>query len=615
MSDPQLRNHAKKRSCSRTLLPLSAMALLTPGVIFLSRTFVSLLLPCLVIAAVRFILDDRFGILIPKRVVFGATVLAVPIITTIRSTWAQIKKRRRAAALGARLVPKVPGKRLGNFDVLVQVINNVRHGYPADGHSEWIEQLGTTYDLHIFWDDIIFTYEPEHVKTILATDFPNYIKGEKFSSPVHSVLGTGVFNSDGDMWKFHRSMTRPFFSRDRISDFENFERHADVAIGKMKERLRAGYPIDFQDVVSRFTLDSASEFLFGKNVDSLAEYLPYPHHVAGSQATGPTSVDAFGAAFAEAQFIISERGRFGWIWPLLEIFHDKTEAPMKIVNAFLDPIMKDAIEKHQSRSTSSLNDTDKVSDDETLLDHLVKLTTDRTVLRDEILNIMIAGRDTTAATLTFAVYMLASNPAILARLREEIISKVGPSARPTYDDIRDMKYLRAVINETLRLYPAVPFDVRQSVNEAVWPSQNSATKPIYIPANTSIVYSVFLIQRRTDLWGPDALEFDPDRFLDDRTKKYLTHNPFIFVPFNAGPRICLGQQFAYNEMSFMLIRLLQNFSSIELDIDAQPPNARIPRSWATAKGRKAIEKVWPKAHLTMYAHGGLWVKMEEASYV
>jgi len=87
------------------------------------------------------------------------------------------------------------------------------------------------------------------------------------------------------------------------------------------------------------------------------------------------------------------------------------------------------------------------------------------MLRDEILNIMIAGRDTvstisitgilfwlyyrflkTAATLTFAIYMIASHPAILVRLREEILSKVGPSARPTYDDIRDMKYLRAVIN-------------------------------------------------------------------------------------------------------------------------------------------------------------------------
>jgi hypothetical protein len=104
------------------------MAPLTPGLIFLSGAFVPLLLPCLVIAGLRFILDDHFGILIPKRVLFGATVLAVPIVTTIRLTWVQIKKQRRAAALGARLVPKVPGKRPGNFDVMVQMIN-IQHGY------------------------------------------------------------------------------------------------------------------------------------------------------------------------------------------------------------------------------------------------------------------------------------------------------------------------------------------------------------------------------------------------------------------------------------------------------------------------------------------------------
>jgi hypothetical protein len=88
--------------------------------------------------------------------------------------------------------------------------------------------------------------------------------------------------------------------------------------------------------MSRFTLDSASEFLFGKNVASLADSLPYPHHAAGSQtAVSSTSADAFAAAFAEAQFIVSERGRFGWTWPLLEILRSKTDAPMKIVNAFL----------------------------------------------------------------------------------------------------------------------------------------------------------------------------------------------------------------------------------------------------------------------------------------
>ena len=94
--------------------------------------------------------------------------------------------------------------------------------------------------------------------------------------------------------------------------------------------------------------------------------------------------------------------------------------------------------------------------------------------------------------------------------------------------------------------------------------------------------------------------FDPDRFLDERVQRYLVPNPFIFLPFNAGPRICLGQQFAYNEMSFFLIRLLQHFSHMELDLTAQPPYARPPPEWANDEGHRGKEKIFPKAHLTLY---------------
>ncbi|KAF5332275.1 hypothetical protein D9611_008184 [Ephemerocybe angulata] len=85
-----------------------------------------------------------------------------------------------------------------------------------------------------------------------------------------------------------------------------------------------------------------------------------------------------------------------------------------------------------------------------------------------------------------------------------------------------------------------------------------------------------------ELWGPDAAEFDPDRFLDER-KKYILANPFIFVPFNAGPRICLGQQ-------------------------AIPPEARVPQHWIKGRGRKAMEGFRPKVVLTMACEGGMWLK-------
>jgi len=226
---------------------------------------------------------------------------------------------------------------------------------------------------------------------------------------------------------------------------------------------------------------------------------------------------------------------------------------------------------------------------------------------------MIAGRDTTAATLTFATYLLGMYPESAVRLRNEILEKVGPARCPTYEDIREMKYLRAFVNETLRLFPAVPFDGRTNKKATTLAPAYPGAKPFYVPAGAGVNYSVFLMHRRTDLWGPDAMEFDPDRFLDERLHKYLIPNPYILVPFNAGPRICLGQQFAYNETSFMLVRLLQTFDCFELDASAQPPETIPPASWKDVPGRQSIERCWPKAHLTLYANGGMWMKMREAS--
>ena len=110
---------------------------------------------------------------------------------------------------------------------------------------------------------------------------------------------------------------------------------------------------------------------------------------------------------------------------------------------------------------------------------------------------------------------------------------------------------------------------------------------------------------------PTAHEFDPDRFLDDRVKQYLTPNPFIFLPFNAGPRICPGQQFAYNEASTVITRIAQAFERIRFDMDSNP-EAKPPADWVTGVGRKAREKVWVRSHLTVHADGGVWVRMEEA---
>ncbi|KAG2355525.1 cytochrome P450 [Suillus spraguei] len=583
----------------------------SPGVAYLARGLLSVVVPAASSVIILVRLASLRGVQVSPWIISAVVLGAMPLGFAAYVLADERSQRQKANRLGARLVPRMQGKWPGNLDKVVSIVLRSENEYLGRGLEDEMKVLGPTINCYFFWEDVIITTEPQHIKTILATDFDNFVKGAKFREAADSVLGTGIFNSDGKraftglfvkcISRLHRTMTRPFFNHDRISHFDIFDRHADHAITLAKERFRAGLAIDFQDLISRFTLDSASEFLFGQCINSLSAGLPYPHNATESTDAiqGDNTATAFAYAFSEAQQTINRRLSLGQIWPLTEIFADDTAQHMKVVNAFLDPILTDALEKH---STACEFDKNNIADDQTLVDHLVNLTTDFKIIKDETLNILLAGRDTTASTLTSVVYFMAMHPEVLTRLREEIIRKVGLTRRPTYDDIREMKYLRAVLDGTHS-----PTSFRESVRDTTLTSPEYGKKPLFIPRGITVSYSVLLMHRRTDLWGPDALEFDPDRWLDERVKKYLIPNPFIFLPFNAGPRICLGQQFAYNEMSFMVIRLLQNFSTITLSPE---PAMRPPAWWAEKDGRQAIEQFRPRNHFTLYSIGGMWVKME-----
>ncbi|EIW61465.1 cytochrome P450 monooxygenase pc-3 [Trametes versicolor FP-101664 SS1] len=587
---------------------------LSPGIPFLIRYILVCCAPPLAVYCTKRVLSATSDVDLPAWFWVVTAILSGPLLYSLH-VWRKFRGfRLRAAALGAVMPTELNGDEFGNKDVLRGILEAFITGYPSDMFDMGAERCGSLFQYTIFWDLSYGTTDPNVVKTILATDFANYEKGEVFHEITNSLFGTGVFNADGDLWKFHRSMSRPFFSRERISHFELFDRHAETAINKIKERMRSGVALDFQDLISRFTLDSATEFLFGSCVHSLNSSLPYPRGlIPYTEMKELSSSERFAYAFGKVQQIVAERPRLGWVWPLKEIFRTSTDEYMEIVDGFIEPILKDALRKKEQRLKEEHVLDDKESqEDETLLDQLVKQTSDPAILHDETLNILLAGRDTTAAALTFGVYLLCQHPDIFKRLRDEIIEHVGLTRRPTYDDIRNMKYLRAFLNETLRLYPSVPFNIRYSIKEGILPNPDPLGKPVYIPPGTPISYSIFNMHRDPKYWGPTAADFDPSRFLDERVGKYLVPNPFIFLPFNGGPRICLGQQFAYNEMSFFIIRLLQNFSSVSLDLAAQPPDTLPPSEWKDAPGRKGKEQIFPKSHLTLYSFGGMWVKMEEA---
>ncbi|KAF7338915.1 hypothetical protein MSAN_02214800 [Mycena sanguinolenta] len=574
---------------------------LPPGISFSLKCLPSILAPLLGTYVLKWLGETYLNMHVSRWVSVSLCLFSFPLIFTARVQYKVLADRRAAAARGATLPPTVPSS-IGGIDIVRSGMRNRGTEYPGEPLAQLTKSLGNVYCLRILFESRFFTCEPEHMRILLATEFNSFEKGEDTRVVFEPLLGLGIFSSDGELWKFHRAMTRPFFKRDRLSDFELFDRHSNDAVSAIKERLREGYPVDFQDVVSRFAMDSSSEFLFGRSAHTLAAGLPYPSHV--TTTTNTNASNAFAEAINQAQLITMHRGALGAAWPVTEFWHDRLAEPIRVVHEFLDPILSEAVARRGADNGEKQVAMEKHTEDrevqegESLVDHLLHYT----------------QGDTTASLLTFAIYMLTDHPRVLAKLRAEILNTVGPLRAPTPDDFRDMKYLRAVLNETLRLYPPVPINLRSTTAPVIFPSMTGGT-PFYLPTKSKVIYSVIVMHRRTDLWGPDALQWDPERFIDERLHKYLTPNPFIFLPFNAGPRICIGQQFAYHEASFFLVRLLQNFSNISLVPTAQPIAYTPSDTTDDPLGWKRSERLAVKTHLTMFIEGGMWVSMVPAENV
>ena len=171
--------------------------------------------------------------------------------------------------------------------------------------------------------------------------------------------------------------------------------------------------------------------------------------------------------------------------------------------------------------------------------------------------VLIAGRDTTAATLSWTIYELAHYPRVYARLRSEVLAAVGTRRAPSYEDLKAMPYLTHTLNETLRLYPAVPYNLRAALQDTTLPGKPGEPDIVVLEGDV-VVYSTLAMQRRRDLYpevvkaaGGEGMEKFPDPavFCPERWDGW-TPKAWTYVPFNGGPRICVGQNFAMTEMAF-----------------------------------------------------------------
>ncbi|WWC86142.1 uncharacterized protein L201_001014 [Kwoniella dendrophila CBS 6074] len=563
--------------------------------------FKTVILPPLLFSLVTISLPQLFNGFFFLRLL--GYILSFPITYVIRSHISVFLSTRQAKSLGAIDIPRVKGRWPLNLDILVD--------WAKSGSEEEVGRMmvllsrkyGKTYNTRVLGEDQIISSDPAVLKHVLLEDFDNFVKGDKFKDRAEAFLGDGIFNSDGERWKFHRSLMRPFFHTSHISP-TLFTPH----IGRFLSSLPInGEPFDIQKELGKLALEMAILWMTGEDISE--------NSINSVTSSGwEQAKKSLGGAMTQAQKVVGKRVKIGTIWPLFELTHDPLLDPMETIRTFFQPIVDRAITRENNRQ--GLEDSE--DEDMHFIDRLCEATDDTKLITDQLINVLLASRDTLASCLTFCIYVLCLHPEEGRKLRDEIRFVAG-NGTVTKDVTREMRYCRAYINEVLRLYPPVPLNIRRTLRPSLLPS-SSGGQPMYMPGSTSIILATILMQRDPAVWGEDVNDFQPERWVGDGLSKREREG---FMSWNYGPRMCLGQPFALTVINTFLILLSRHLDdmekagkSLQFALDAQPQGTAMPLSWQTIEGsdgraRDGRDRMWVVADVVLAIKGGLWVRFEK----
>ncbi|KAF9913788.1 hypothetical protein BX616_009568 [Lobosporangium transversale] len=392
-------------------------------------------------------------------------------------------------------------------------------------HDRMHEKYGSTWTYSLTgMGRTIMVNDPAVLEHVLKTNFWAYEKGPILRESMEDLLGHGIFGADGQHWKWQRKMASHIFN---VKAF----RESHIVANYLDTIARKGTVVDIHELLLKFTLDSFGEVSFGQSFGCL---------------TDPDQEVVFAAAFDRLNAQVSER-LFKGPWKVVEWWtgaNKQVEKDKKIVTDFaLDIIRKRRASTYDKPQKDLLQLFIDLKDDDG------QSLSDET-LKDSILNFIIAGRDTTAQALSWMFYLMFRNSTdkdVAFKLRKEIEEVLGDQ-EPTYETYKQMKYAEACLYEALRLYPSVPRNLKVCVEDDVLPNG------VEIKKGEFFQWSPWTMGRDTAIWGPDAKEYRPERWLQG--EKF---SPTKFPAFHAGPRTCLGQQFATIEAVTLMSIIFRRF--------------------------------------------------------
>uniref|UniRef100_A0A5B6YUT2 Unspecific monooxygenase n=1 Tax=Davidia involucrata TaxID=16924 RepID=A0A5B6YUT2_DAVIN len=388
----------------------------------------------------------------------------------------------------------------------------------------------------------IVTANPENVEYMLKTNFNNYPKGKPFTEILGDLLGHGIFNVDGELWNTQRKLASHEFSTKSLREFVVKKLEEEVKnrlVPLLESAADSGDVLDLQDVLRRFAFDTVCKVSLGMDPCCLDLLRPLPPLViAFDSASEVTALRGVAPVFA--------------VWKIKRALNVGSEKKLKeavdLVHASVAEMIQIKKQKHHC-------DGDGDGDND-LLSRLLSAGHGSEVVRDMVISFIMAGRDTTSAAMTWLFWLLSLHRSIEKEIVEEVMLLNNGEKPIDFEDLKEMKYMKACLCESMRLYPPVAWDSKHARVDDVLPDGT----PVY--KGDRVTYFPYGMGRMEELWGKDRLEFKPDRWFHEPGLEggaLKTACPYKFPVFQAGPRVCLGKEMAFIQMKYVVASILKRF--------------------------------------------------------
>lgn len=414
-------------------------------------------------------------------------------------------------------VEGLPGPRgLPYFGSYFDVVSD-RLGLFTDGRDQFGDLVRYKFGPFRF----VVLHDPDAIHHVLVKHHARYVKSRSYDG-LRLVMGNGLVTSEGDFWKRQRKLSQPAFHRKRLATLAS-------TMSRLTEELvtewsgRHSRDLDLHEAMMRLTLRIVGHTLFSTELSAEAGRL------------GPAITTALHRANLEAETAIRLP-----LWvptPSNLRFH----RAQRILDDAIGAIIAERRDDPRDRG-DLLSMLMQVEDEETR-----EQMTDQQ-LRDEVLTLFLAGHETIATHMSWNWKLLTEHPRWARAVREEAESVLGGRS-PTLEDLPKLEVAGRVIQESMRLYPPV-WIIERTAKE-----DDEVTGRI-IDKDTIVAACPWTLHRHPGLWS-DPLRFDPDRFLPERS---VGRHRYAYIPFGAGPRICIGNHFALMEAKIILTTLIQRFA-------------------------------------------------------